>query len=320
MDSDQTGEAVEKIAAPVTQSPGDFPFPGESVKAPDLSIVILAYNRCDSLMTILSHIKKIQKPTYEIIVVDNASQDDTVAELSRSHAEVRLIKSSYNQGVAAYNLGFEAARGIYTLILDDDSYPAPEAMAQAKKALDEDPKLGVVAFHVRYPGRCGLVKPALVLPEAPIKNRLAFNGAGAMVRTDLLNRLGGYCPAFFLYQNELDLSLRIVAEGFDVVYFPHITGFHLNEPKNRHSWRAPFYYCRNAFWVIWQHYPMTLALVETLHWIYAVFRYSWEQKTPIYCKAFLAAWRWPAGMKRRPLNLDFKQWRISRDTPFGFFR
>ena len=91
-----------------------------------LSIIVLAYNRCEELLYTLSKLKDFVETLpfiTEIIVVDNASTDDTSVQMKQRHKDVKLITKPKNNGIAGWNEGFAVANYKYMLVLDDDSHP-----------------------------------------------------------------------------------------------------------------------------------------------------------------------------------------------------
>ncbi|ABZ83338.1 glycosyl transferase, family 2 [Heliomicrobium modesticaldum Ice1] len=114
-----------------------------------VSVVILNWNRRNDLKEGLTRLREQPYRPLEIIVVDNGSTDDSVAMVRAEFPEVRLIETGKNLGVEGYNAGFRQARGEYVLILDDDSFPAYDAITRMVSRFQADPRLGVVAFDVR---------------------------------------------------------------------------------------------------------------------------------------------------------------------------
>lgn len=298
------------------------------MKSPLVSIVMLCWNRRDDVRESLSRIRESTYPNIEIIVVDNHSTDGTPEMIETEFPEVRLLRMSANIGIAAYNVGFEQARGQYIVILDDDSFPEKHAIERMVRRFESDPKLGVVAFDVRnyYSGDDIKIVDEIVDKADTAANEryyMSFNGAGAGIRADVFREAGYYPAEFFLYNNELDTAYRIWDIGYAIRSFPDIVGYHKFSPVNRSSWRAPFYYTRNAFWVAWKNYPAGQALRVTMELIYRCFYHSLEQRTWIYLKAMASAFvrigeikgkRKPvipdiARRLRAPVNINFTYYR-----------
>lgn len=261
---------------------------------PKVSIVILCWNRRKDIDEGLERIQALPYPNLETIVVDNASTDGTPEMIKRKYPRVILMEMGKNIGVAAYNAGFKKASGEYVVILDDDSFPAENAIDRMVTKFERDTKLGIVAFDVRnYTSYDDVCTDNAQSPDATTANSgkylMSFNGAGAGVRREVFEKAGYYPGEFFLYWNEQDLAFRVFNAGYKIEFFPDVVSYHKYSPENRASWRAPFYYTRNAFWLIWKNYPLQDLFQLTLRMIYMVLYYTLEQQTPIYLKALWAA-------------------------------
>lgn len=302
------------------------------MNTPLVSIVTICWNRKADICESLSKIREIDYSNMEVIVVDNASEDGTQETIEREFPEVRLIKMFRNIGIEAYNIGFKNAKGEYIIILDDDSFPQKDAVQRMVDKFRRDSKLGMVAFDVRnfynyddvkneeYDEREQVLQETAAVAEDYL---LAFNGAGAGVRRELLERVGFYPEEFFLYWNEQDTAFRILNTGYKIQFFSDVVSYHKYSPKNRDSWRAPFYYARNAFWLVWKNYPLDMALKLTLKMIYDCFYFSMEQKTLIYIKAMFSAFFNINKLKgkRKPVSRQIaNNLRIPFNVSFTFYR
>jgi hypothetical protein len=301
------------------------PFP------PLVSIVTICWNRKADICESLSRIRDIDYPNLEIIVVDNASTDGTSATIETDFPEVQLLQMPENVGIAAYNVGFKTARGEYIVILDDDSFPHRDSLKRMVRKFENDASLGVVAFDVRNFYNYDDVKTETV--EEVTENRetaaaakdylLAFNGAGAGVRREVLLRAGSYPEEFFLYWNEQDTAFRILDMGYGIQFFSDIVAYHKFSPVNRESRRAPFFHARNGFWLIWKNYPLNMAMNLTLRFIHDCVYAAIEQKAFVYIHAMLAAFANAGKLrgKRKPVTQDIaRRLRITFNLAFTFYR
>ena len=285
---------------------------------------MLCWNRWEDVKVSLSRIAEIEYPDLETIVVDNGSTDGSQKNIREQFPRVKLIEVGSNLGIEAYNLGFEAAEGEFILIIDDDSYPAKESIDRMVQKFSENPKLGVCAFDVRNADDYNQVaRTSNAASTIESSYSTGFNGAGAAVRKEVFKKVGFYPGEFFLYMNEADCSLRIRDLGYEIRFFPDLIAYHKMAAKNRKSWRAPFYYTRNSFWLIWKNYPASTGLKETISLSFLCFYHSLEQLTFIYIKAlFSAFWNMSKiAEKRFPVKHDVvKEMRIPLNLCFTFYR
>lgn len=294
--------------------------------APLVSVVILSWNRKNDLRESLTRIGQIRQPALEVIVCDNGSQDGTQAMIHNEFPQVFLIDTGKNLGIEAYNIGFRSARGRYIVILDDDSFPAHGAIERMVARFEADPALGIVAFDVRNASSYDQETadaPQTGDTATTETYRMGFNGAGAGVRREVFQQVGYYPGEFFLYWNEHDLALRVLNAGWNIQFFSDIVSYHKYSPTNRASWRAPFYYCRNAFWLVWKNYPLPQAASLTLKLTRLVVHHSLEQHTFIYLQAMAAAMLGVGRIARlrNPVHPAVaRAFRVSLELSFTFYR
>jgi GT2 family glycosyltransferase len=146
---------------------------------------------------------------YEVIVVDNASSDDTPAMLTQVE-NMRVIRNEENLGfVDACNAGAAAARGDYVLFLNNDTMVTPGWLSSLVRIFEQDPQCGAAGSKLIYPdGRLqeagGIIWSNATGwnygkfddPEKPEYNYVRevdyCSGAALMIRRSLLERIGGF--------------------------------------------------------------------------------------------------------------------------------
>ena len=188
-----------------------------------------------------------------IIVIDNASPDDSVEVLSTQlPTGVRFIPSATNGGFSAgINIGARLARTEHLLVLNPDTYFVDDSFARATQLLDSDAAVGLVGLNLVYPdgsrqysarrfyslvdivGR-RLPVDLFGLVERSVKDHLMTEawatgmpfdadwvmGTGFVVRTELFRSIGYMDEAFFLYMEDVDLCARVWKSGRRVVCMP----------------------------------------------------------------------------------------------------
>lgn len=273
-----------------------------------VSVVMLSFNRKDDVAEGVKELLSQNYKNTEIIVVDNGSSDGTAEMVRETFPQVKLIAIKDNLGVAAYNIGFKEARGDYIVILDDDSFPEKNAVPRMVEEFQKNERLGIVAFDVRHYDEYKTKTPRSPQPEhhenKTCRYQMAFNGCGVGIRKSVIDRVGGYPPEFFLYWNEQDLSIRVLDAGYSIQWFTDIISYHKYSPANRESQRAPFYYTRNLYWLIWKYFPIMKLIKDTAKMIYYTFYYTFEQKSVVYLKAALSAVFNIKKIKRRPAQKE----------------
>lgn len=225
--------------------------------SPKLSIVFLNYNRLQETRYTLSHLHTLlqDRQDIEVIAVDNASTDGTQVYLSTQTHWVRVITTETNIGIAGYNLGFKQAQGDYLLVLDDDSHPLDgHTLDRIIHHLDTQPHIGVVACRIESPA--GQPTASWHLPHLDQPGySMAFVGCGFAIRRRLFEQIGWYPAEFFLYQNEIEVAIRIMQQRYHVYYDPECRIIHRQSPLGRPNWRRVYYPTRNTIWIIRRYFP-----------------------------------------------------------------
>jgi GT2 family glycosyltransferase len=220
--------------------------------APTVTIVFLVHDRREELRESLRrmlHESDYPRDRVDVVVVDNASRDGAAEMLRAEFPDVELIRREVNTGVSAWNDGFAVARGDYVLVLDDDCYLPRDGLRRAVAAAQEH-GADLVSFAVSSAGdadwrfdreyRTGL---------------LSFWGCAALMRREVLERLGGYDPEIFVWANELELMIRFFDAGFRHLHAPEIVSVHMKPGVA--DWRG--YLRSNAYRVNSEHFAYIAA-------------------------------------------------------------
>ena len=203
----------------------------------DISVVIVTYNSAGQIENCLASLSLQTGVAFEVIVVDNASQDDSPARARRfSHA--RVIASPENLGFGrGCNLGFASSTGRYIYLLNPDTRLADaRALAGVCQAMDAHPAWGMAGTRVRSADGHHESEPATEYPGqrhvrqnfASLPGQIAWIlGASMIVRRELYAQLGGFDPAFFLYSEETDFCLRLRKAGHEIGQILEVTVEHV---------------------------------------------------------------------------------------------
>jgi GT2 family glycosyltransferase len=225
-----------------------------------LSYVIITRNRRDRLLKslrILLETTPLAEGTWETLVVDNASDDDTPAAVRRKFPDVRVIELDENEGMPARNHGIARSAGRYIAFLDDDSYPAGDTVTSAVRYLSRHAQTAALVARV--------VLPSGDL-EAPAFPGVTLGGA-SIVRKSVLDQVGGFAPEFFRQAEEYDLSFRIWNAGYKIERFEDLVFRHDKEPGGRNSAAIHQFDLRNNLILVERYLPRNLRGVYRADWI-----------------------------------------------------
>ena len=216
----------------------------------DVSIVIVSWNVADLLAKCLDSIlaSPFDMNRLEIIVVDSASSDKTVAILRENYPQVKLLAQSENVGFTrGNNIGFAASRGRTIFMLNPDTELLGDALPQMLAYLDSHAEVGIVGPHTlnsdasyqssrrNFPSKTlaffessflqGLASRNMLdefyLNNYPVDAVLEvgwMQGSALLVRREIYEKLGGLDEAFVMYFEELDWCKRAADAGWKLVY------------------------------------------------------------------------------------------------------
>jgi hypothetical protein len=217
------------------------------MSAPAVSVVIISYNRAADLRRALDSVRATHHEPLEIVVVDNASRDDS-ADVAESQPGVVVLRNRENLGfAAAVNLGLRRTRGEYVALLNNDAVLSPswiselcdflehhrEAAAAAGKMYfwdqDHEPgdRSGGYHGYSEIDPRTGHSHVRVGAPDR-VREVATLSGAAVMVRRRAIEDVGlpFLEPAFFLYYEETDFFARAVRKGWRLYYTGEPAAWH----------------------------------------------------------------------------------------------
>jgi len=223
--------------------------PSASASSPRVSAVIVSFNTRDLLLRCLDALRTHVRLPFETIVVDNASADGSAEAVRARFPAARVIGSASNLGFSrANNLALREARGEHVLVLNSDCEVRPGAVEKMAAVLEARPDVAVVGPRtVGADGRPQMSFGPKLTPLTEWRQRRLVRGvkegrsdvlrevasrtAGErepgwvsascfLARRRALEAVGGFDESFFLYEEDVDLCLRVRAAGWRVVYTP----------------------------------------------------------------------------------------------------
>jgi GT2 family glycosyltransferase len=193
-----------------------------------VTCVIASRNRREDLLASL--------PRHEapVVLVDNASTDDTVAAVRAAHPEVTVVPLPGNVGAVARTIGIEYARTPYVAFTDDDSWWAPGDLARAVAVMEAHPRLGLLAARIlvgpedRLDPVCTemATSPLPREPDLPGPSLLGFVACAALVRVEAFRVVGGFDEVVRFPGEEERVALDLAAAGWGLAYVDEVTVHH----------------------------------------------------------------------------------------------
>lgn len=250
---------------------------------PFFSVLIPNYNGRRYLPDLFAGLDSQTFTDFEIIFADDHSSDDSVAWVQANAGNARLLTKSANEGfVATVNLGARSARGRVLVLLNNDTQPAPDFLAELAKTVCAFPRAGIIAaklllFDERdrihtagdMMGRDGIPRNRGVwsIDSGQFDHSVdVFGGCGGAmaVRRELWEALDGFDEEFWMYLDDVDFSFRAQLLGWHSVFAPSAQIYHKLGGSGGDD-LSSFYVGRNTIWTIAKNMPSSLLLAHASH-------------------------------------------------------
>lgn len=247
---------------------------------PVVSIAIVNFNSGTLLERCLRAIAAQSFRRFEVLVVDNASADNSVAPARAAvRADPRFVFQSLQENVGfaqGNNRAARGARGEWFATLNPDAFPAPDWLEQLMQATARHPGVemfgstqidagdptrldgcGDVYFGFGYYWRGGHGHPRAALP--PEGRAFSVCGAAALYRTDRFLELGGFDERFFCIGEDVDLGFRWRLIGGEAIQVRAAVVHHVGSATmGRSSTFSRYYAARNMLWTFIKNMPSPL--------------------------------------------------------------
>ena len=245
-----------------------------STSIPDVSVAIVNTSSRELLAACLESLERDESREVdaEFVVLDNASEDDSVQLVRERFPWVRVVEQRYRAGFGAnQNTVFAETSGRYFYVLNEDTLSEPGSLDALVAYLDAHPRVGAVGPKIVYPdgrlqtsawrfpsparsalgaltlGRAGIVQSG---GDEPRRVDWAM-GCALLVRRSAVEGMGLFDEGIFMYVDETDLCRRLAEAGWETHYFPKVTVVHLESqfsasiPERRivEHWRS-----RRRYW------------------------------------------------------------------------
>ncbi len=249
------------------------------MKNPFFSVVIVNYNAGDMLFKVMSALSQQTYKNFEVIVVDNNSQDDSCHAAENLPFSCRLVQLDNNIGFAsANNLAVKNhINGEWLFLLNPDAYPEPECLEAIVRNINQAPNVDCFActlidanqpsqldglgdtYHISgLHWRTGHGAPCDITPVHPIEVFSAC-AAAAIYRTDTYRQLGGFDETYFAYSEDVDLGFRLRLAGGRSLLLPDAKVHHVGSGiTGRSSDFSVYHGHRNLTWTFIKNVPNPL--------------------------------------------------------------
>jgi GT2 family glycosyltransferase len=280
-----------------------------------LSIIILNYNTKDLTLNCINSIvdqykKELDEGEFEIILVDNNSDDDSLKAFNRLRTKnLQIIESNENLGFAkGCNLGASKAKGDYLLFLNSDTEIKDQGFVKMVDFLDQNNNVAILGGKLKnLDGTSQLstgkyytlislflmllgVERKGLLRESPneIKSVDWVSGASLMIRKEVFNKIGGFEKELFMYIEDMELCYKARKKGLETYFYPNIMLFHKSLGSSNRSF-AIFNIYKGILFFYKKHMPKwqyTLARLMLLMKARLLITFGKLQKNSYYISTY----------------------------------
>ena len=231
-----------------------------------VDVSVVSWNSWGHLRTSLPALIDQDYHSYRVVVVDNASTDETAEHVEAEFPDVDVVRFGTNGGYgAANNAGFARSQSKYVAVVNPDTKPERGWLRALVRSLEKHPNAALATSKVLLasnPTRVNACGNVVHLSGIAFCRGLdddqhdyvraesvaAVSGAAFIARRDALEEIGGFDERFFMYMEDTELSLRARLAGWDIVLAPRSRVVHeytLNIPADK------FYYLeRNRIFML----------------------------------------------------------------------
>ena len=263
--------AINRQAVPTNPVPAN-PMTGTSSDLALISVVIPTWNGARHLAVCLDALRRQRLAPYEIILVDNASTDNTRDIVARDYPEVHLIALPENRRFAgACNVGIRAAQGEFVALLNNDTEADPNWLANVAATFHAHPEAGFVASKLRLfdqrdrlhsagdfystrgvPGNRGVWQP----DQGQFDSEYVFGacGAASVYRRAMLDQIGLLDETFEFSCEDVDLSWRAQLAGYKCAFAQDAIVYHKISATGGGVLNS-YYDGRNFIWLLVKDVP-----------------------------------------------------------------
>lgn len=221
------------------------------------AVVLLNYNNLTDTRECVNSLLALPQPV-QIILVDNASTEKGIEEIASLTPQIKLIQSNTNVGFGrGNNLGIRWALQHtdceYIFILNNDTTIEPDAIIQLETFMDAYENVGLAAPRIlmmetsdclwygggyiywpkgsaRVPGYRGPANSEIAMMEREVS---FASGCAMFLRRKVFEEIGGFDPRYFMYEEDVELCLRIMAANWKIRYLPTAVVWHRGQGSSR---------------------------------------------------------------------------------------
>ena len=278
-----TSNCTKKIAEPLKQTSSENPL---------ASVIVPNWNGMRFVGMCLDSLAQLHFENFEVIVVDNGSEDGSREMIEEKYPWVRLLKLPDNMGFAiACNEGIKASKADYVVLLNNDIEVVPDWLTELYEGMERHPECGMGTTKMMF-----LDNRDVFYNTGDLFHSWSAGGgrgqgekdngqydqedyvfgacAGAGIyRKELFKKIGLFDEDFFIFAEDVDLNMRSQLQGFQAVYLPKSKVYHIGTATvGLYSDRYVYLCKRNDIWVFIKNYSLKMYL----KYLYSIWKHQFN--------------------------------------------
>lgn len=243
-----------------------------------VSFIVVNYNGSKFIESCINSIYEQVFTDFEIIIVDNNSEDRSTELIKQKFPNVKLVKLNSNKGfTGGNNAGLKIASGKYIALVNNDVILDRYWLHYMTKGIEEFPDIGLCSSKIIISGTDKIdsigdkfttaftgTKVGEYQPEKNFNTPLDMNGvcaASALYKRKMIDRIGFFDDMFFLNHEDTDLNMRAWLAGYKCRFIPKAIAYHdVNRTIGTLSNTSVYYFSRNNVWVWLINVPLYFML------------------------------------------------------------
>jgi GT2 family glycosyltransferase len=225
---------------------GESSKPSKKLKAePRVSIIIVHFNGVEVLSRCLKFLSKIDYNNFEVILVDNASTDNSVKFVRENYPWIKIVENERNLGFAeGNNRGLKYATGEYIVLLNSDTEVTPNWLRELVRLAESDPSIGICGSKILDMENRNIIQVVGALCDIygatvnqgigekdnnqydRVSDTFFICGASLLIKREVVEKIGLFDPKFFFLAEDMDLCWRAHLAGYRVVVNPFSVLYH----------------------------------------------------------------------------------------------
>lgn len=250
-----------------------------------VAIVLVNWNSYAVTNDCIQSLYQISYPNYQIIVTDNGSTDGSGAALEKDHPTATVLYNEKNTGFTGGNntgLVYAIEQGYdYIMMLNNDTFVEPDFLEPLVAYMDAHPNTGIIQPRIHFNHNRNLLwdggsyfskwlgyaytrgyNQPVSQKFLTIKEVDWITGCGFLTRNNILKQSGLLIEKMFIYSEDVDLSFRIKALGYQLIYHPDSVIYHIagmsnkTKEKGKEGYVNPIVHylnIRNKIWLLKKH-------------------------------------------------------------------